>query len=70
VASLINLAILFPLTLNGIGSGEAMMVYLFGLVNIAPTMAILISFLYSQILTTFIPGIFGLIIIMKKKYRY
>jgi glycosyltransferase 2 family protein len=66
VASLINLSILFPLTLNGIGSGEAMMVYLFGLVNISPTLAIIISLLYSQVLTTIIPGLFGLAIIMKK----
>lgn len=66
VASLINLSILFPLTLNGIGTGEAMMVYLFELVNISPTLAILISLLYSQILTTVIPGLFGLAIIMKK----
>ncbi len=66
VASLINLSILFPLTLNGIGSGEAMMVYLFGLVNISPTLAIIISLLYSQVLTTIIPGLFGLAIIMRK----
>ncbi len=66
VASLINLSILFPLTLNGIGSGEAMMVYLFGLVNISPTLAIVISLLYTQVLTTMIPGLFGLVIIMRK----
>lgn len=66
VASLINLSILFPLTLNGIGSGEAMIVYLFKLVNISPTLAIVISLLYSQVITTIIPGLFGLAIIMKK----
>lgn len=66
VASLINLSILFPLTLNGIGSGEAMMVYLFSLVNISPTLAIVISLLYTQVLTTIIPGLFGLVIIMRK----
>lgn len=66
VASLINLSILFPFTLNGIGSGEAMMVYLFSLVNISPTLAIVISLLYSQVLTTIIPGLFGLTIIMRK----
>jgi len=67
VAPLITLAVLFPLTLNGIGSGELMMVYLFSLVNVAPTLAILVSFLYSQVLTTIIPGIFGLGIIIKQK---
>jgi len=66
VASLINLSILFPITLNGIGSGEAMMVYLFSLVNISPTLAIVISLLYTQVLTTIIPGLFGLAIIMRK----
>ncbi len=66
VASLINLSILFPLTLNGIGSGEAMMVYLFSLVNISPTLAIVISLLYTQVITTIIPGLFGLVIIMRK----
>lgn len=67
VAPLINLAVLFPFTLNGLGSGEAVMAYLFGLIHIPPTLAILVSFLYSQILTTLIPGLFGYLIIMLKK---
>lgn len=67
VASLINLSLLFPFTLNGIGSGEAMMVYLFNQVNISPTLAITVSLLYSQLLTTIIPGLYGLIIIIRKK---
>ncbi len=66
VAPLINLAVLFPLTLNGLGSGEAMITYLFGLIHIPPTLAVLVSFLYSQVLTTLIPGLFGLAMIMKK----
>ncbi len=66
VASLLNLSLLFPFTLNGIGSGEVMTVYLFGLVGIPPTLAILISLLYFQVLNTIIPGIFGLSIIIKK----
>lgn len=66
IASLLNLSILFPFTLNGIGSGEVMTMYLFSLVNIPPTLAILISLLYFQLLTTIIPGLFGLAIIIKK----
>lgn len=66
VASLINLAMIFPFTLNGIGTGEAMVLYLFGLVNISPTLAIVISLLYSQVLTTIIPGLIGLLIIWRK----
>lgn len=66
VASLMNLAIIFPFTLNGIGSGEAMVLYLFGLVNISPTLAIVISLIYSQLITTIIPGLFGLLIIWRK----
>lgn len=66
IASLLNLALLFPFTLNGIGSGEVMTIYLFSLVNISPTLAILISLVYFQLLNTIIPGIFGLAIILKK----
>jgi uncharacterized membrane protein YbhN (UPF0104 family) len=66
IASLMNLAILFPLTLNGLGSSEAMIIYLFGLKNISPTLAVLVSFLYTQIISTIIPGSFGLILILKK----
>ena len=65
VAPLLNLALLFPLTLNGLGSGEAMAIYLFSLINISPTMSILVS-LVSQIVNAVIPGLFGFLIIMKK----
>jgi len=65
VAPLLNLALLFPLTLNGLGSGEAMAIYLFSLINISPTMSILVS-LVSQIVNAVIPGLFGFLIILKK----
>lgn len=67
VAPLITLAVLFPLTLNGIGSGEVVMIYLFSLIGLSPTLAVLISFIYSQLLTTIIPGVFGFLIILIKK---
>jgi len=65
IAPLLNIAILFPLTLNGLGSGETAMVYLLGLAGVSPTLSIVVS-LFSQILYSFIPGFFGLLIIIKK----
>jgi uncharacterized protein (TIRG00374 family) len=65
VAPLLNLAILFPFTLNGLGSGEALTVYLFSLINIPASMSIVVSLL-SQVVNSIIPGIFGYIIILRK----
>ncbi|MBI5681013.1 MAG: flippase-like domain-containing protein [Methanobacterium sp.] len=65
VAPLMNIAVLIPFTINGLGSLEAVTMYLFSLINISPTLAILVS-LTSQILYTVIPGIFGFIILLKK----
>lgn len=65
VSPLMNLALLFPLTLGGLGSGEAMIMYLFSIINISPTLAMVISLL-SQVVNVIIPGIFGYLIIMKK----
>jgi uncharacterized protein (TIRG00374 family) len=65
VAPLLNLALLFPFTLNGLGSGEAMTIYLFSFLNISPTMSILVS-LVSQLVNAVIPGLVGFLIIMKK----
>jgi len=66
VAPLLNLAVLFPLTLNGLGSGEAMTIYLFNLINISPSMSIVVSLL-SQVVNAVIPGLFGFIIIIMKR---
>ncbi len=66
IAPLINLAVIFPLTLNGLGSGEVMVVYLLGLVGISSSTALAISLFYSQVLTTLVPGIFGFIKIIRK----
>lgn len=65
IAPLLNLALLFPFTLNGLGSGEAMAIYLLSLINISPTMSILVS-LVSQLVNAVIPGLFGFLIIMKR----
>lgn len=65
IAPVMTLASLFPFTLNGLGSGEAVAIYFFGLVGISPTMSLLISLL-SQVINAIIPGFFGFLIIMKK----
>lgn len=65
IAPLLNLASLFPFTFNGLGSGEAMTIYLFSLINISPTLSLLIS-LVSQLVNAVIPGLFGFLIILKK----
>ena len=65
IAPVMTLASLFPLTLNGLGSGEAVAIYFFGLVGISPTISLLISLL-SQVINAIIPGFFGFLIIMKK----
>ena len=68
IAPLLNLSVLFPFTFNGLGSGEAMAIYLLSLINISPTLSILVS-LVSQVVNAVIPGLFGFIIIMKRKNK-
>lgn len=65
IAPLINIASLFPFTFNGLGSGEAVIIYLFNLVNVPPAMSLIISLL-TFILNGVIPGLFGFLIIMKR----
>lgn len=65
VAPLLNLALLFPFTLNGLGSGEAMTIYIFSLINISPTLSIIVS-LVSQLVNALLPGLLGFLIILKK----
>jgi len=65
VSPLMNIALLFPFTINGLGTGEAMVTYLFSIINISPTLAVLVS-LVSQIVNAIIPGIFGFFFILRK----
>lgn len=67
IAPLITLSTLVPFTINGLGSGDAMIMYLFGLMHIPPTLAILVSFISLQVLSSIIPGFIGFIIIIMKK---
>ncbi len=59
ISSALVLARLFPLTLNGLGSGEAAFVYFFGLKGVSSNLALLVS-LTSQLVNAFFPGLIGL----------
>ena len=62
-APLITLGRLFPLTLNGIGSQEAVVVYFWGLQGVTSADALLASLLFSLI-TLVLPGLVGLAVIV------
>ncbi|MDI9615634.1 lysylphosphatidylglycerol synthase transmembrane domain-containing protein [Methanothermobacter sp.] len=66
IAPIMNLAFVFPFTLNGLGSSDAVVIYFLGLKGVNPSTALLISLFYSQILTSIIPGVFGLFRIIRK----
>lgn len=59
VAPLITVARLFPLTLSGLGSQEAVVVYLFHQAGVSSETALIVS-LVSQLILTVIPGLFGI----------
>ncbi len=63
LAPLVTLARLFPLTLNGLGSQEAVVLYLFGLMGIASAQALLVSLTFTFALVV-IPGLVGLAVIV------
>jgi uncharacterized protein (TIRG00374 family) len=65
MAPMITIARLFPLTLNGLGSQEAVVIYLFGLIGISPNEALLVSLLYSLVQLV-IPGFIGLLVIVRE----
>jgi uncharacterized protein (TIRG00374 family) len=65
MAPMITIARLFPLTLNGFGSQEAVVIYLFGLVDVSPNEALLVSLLYSFVQLV-IPGLVGLLVIARE----
>lgn len=65
---IITIARLFPFTLNGIGTDEALMMFLFSEKsfneNLLPL--ILLGTFYYRLISVFVPAIIGLIIIQKK----
>ncbi|MDY7033224.1 MAG: flippase-like domain-containing protein, partial [Thermodesulfobacteriota bacterium] len=62
VAPLFSLARLFPFTLNGLGTQEAVIIYLFRLINVGSTLSVLIS-LTNRVMNFIIPAIVGIIVI-------
>jgi glycosyltransferase 2 family protein len=65
IAPILTLGRLFPFTLNGIGSDEAIIVFLFDKIGIFGYQALAAAFIYRLILLI-IPGVIGLIIIWIK----
>jgi uncharacterized protein (TIRG00374 family) len=59
---MLTVARLFPFTINSLGVREVTLIYFLGLIEINPTVAVLISLL-SNILSTLIPGSVGLLLI-------
>ncbi len=68
IAPLITLARLFPFTFSGLGSKEAVVIYLFGLININTTLALLASLTHFTL--HLIPGIFGIPLFFDKKPEF
>lgn len=65
MAPMITIARLFPLTLNGFGSQETVVIYLFSLIDVNPNQALLVSLLYSFVQLV-IPGAVGLLVIARE----
>jgi len=65
IAPMITIARLFPLTLNGFGAQEAVVIYLFDFVDVSPNEALLVSLLYSFVQLV-IPGFVGLLVIARE----
>jgi len=68
VAPIIAIAKVFPLTLSGLGSQEAIVVYLFGLTGIKASSALLVSLFFSFYYVV-IPGLIGYLLILSFKER-
>ncbi len=63
---LLTLGRLFPFTLNGLGSDEALMVYLFSDTALSPDEIVIGAILYRIILTV-LPAVLGVLFIIKSK---
>lgn len=63
LAPVLTLARLFPFTLNGLGTDEALIVFLFGAQGIAPEVSFGAALIYKFILII-VPGIAGLFVIL------
>jgi len=64
---ILTLARLFPLTLNGLGSDELLMVYIFSNSGINDKSIILISSLYYRLIMILLPALPGIFYMLKKE---
>lgn len=68
VSPILTLGRLFPFTLNGIGSDEAIIVFIFKSINITTVQSFSAALIYRIILLV-IPGLIGLLIIILKREK-
>ena len=64
IGPLLALAKLFPLTFNGLGSREAVVIYFFNIIGISPSLAALASLTYYAL--NLLPGLIGIPLLFKK----
>jgi len=64
----VNLAYILPFTLKGLGTKEAVLIYLFSKLGINADTSILIS-LVSTMVASVIPGLIGLFLILRLKHK-
>jgi uncharacterized protein (TIRG00374 family) len=69
VSPILLIVRLFPLTINGLGTDEAVIIYLFSVSGVTPEQSIIASLIYRFILLVF-PGIFGIPILISKKWKF
>ncbi len=66
LAPLLTIARLVPITVSGLGTQEALIMYLFSQSGISVTSALVVSLSFT-VVTTFIPGLVGLLVIWRLK---
>jgi uncharacterized protein (TIRG00374 family) len=64
LAPLLTIARLVPITVSGLGTQEALIIYLFSQAGISATSALVVSLSFT-VITTFLPGLVGLLVIWR-----
>lgn len=68
IMPILTLVRLFPFTVNALGPTEVAVAYFFSMLEIPPTVAVLIS-LTANILSSVIPGVLGMGVILTARYK-
>ncbi len=68
IMPILTLVRLFPFTVNALGPTEVAVAYFFSMLEIPPTVAVLIS-LTANILSSVIPGVLGMGVILAARYK-